>query len=417
MKKKLGVFVLLSSTVLISACGNGGSSGEGSSDETIEFLVSGDDVEGNAMSNMAEKYNEEMDANVEVVEVPYEDMDTRVTNMVRDGDPPELIRTAGFSPLWNDQLLDLGEIGNERNVDESLFIETDNEVKALPLDLTAVGMYINKDLFDEAGVEYPTSEEDVWTWEEFTSSVNEVTENTEGEYGFVMDQSEHRLLTMLYQFGSQGITPNDNGEYEVNQETIEGLEYFVDLNNDGTMPKNVWTSGENATSMFKSGRVAAYMSGNWQLQDFSENVNNFEWQSVYMPQEETRATNLGGNYITAFDGTGNEEATQDFISWLYEKENHEEMANYGGYLPVVEDAEVDYEFANESFEIYQNEIDASADVSSYMKREIDTKQLTAEGNAQDVLREEVIGVLNNDQSIEDAIETTTETYTEVYGNN
>ncbi|MFD2706210.1 ABC transporter substrate-binding protein [Salibacterium lacus] len=412
MKKGIGFLALLL-IVFLTACGNSGSS----SDNSIEFLVSGDSVEGNAISTMAEKYNEENDANVKVVDVPYEDMATRVTNMVRDGNPPELIRTTKFSPLWKDQLLNLADIGKERNVDESLFIEVEGKVKALPLDLTAVGMFVNKDLFEEAGVEYPTSEDDIWTWEEFTSSVNKVTENTNAEYGFVMDQSQHRLLTMLYQFGSEGIRPNDNGEYQVNQETKEGIEYFTQLNNEGVMPKNVWTSGANAASLFKSGRVAAYMSGNWQLQDFSENVTNFEWASVYMPKEDNRATNLGGNYIAAFDGTGNEEATNDFISWLYKKENHEQMSQVGGYLPVVENAEVDYQFAQESFEVYQNEIDASAEVSSYMQTEFVAKQLTAEESVDNVLREEVIGVLNNDKSIEEALNNTTDAYTEAYGDN
>ncbi|SFQ28836.1 ABC transporter substrate-binding protein [Salibacterium halotolerans] len=412
MKKGIGLAALLL-IVFLTACGNSGSS----SDNSIEFLVSGDSVEGNAISTMAKKYNEENDANVKVVDVPYEDMATRVTNMVRDGNPPELIRTTKFSPLWQDQLLNLGEIGKERNVDESLFIKVENEVKALPLDLTAVGMFVNKDLFEEAGVEYPTSEDDIWTWEKFTSSVKKVTENTNAEYGFVMDQSEHRLLTMLYQFGSEGIRPNGNGEYQVNQETNEGIEFFTQLNNEGVMPKNVWTSGANAASLFKSGRVAAYMSGNWQLQDFSENITNFEWASVYMPKEDTRATNLGGNYIVAFDGTGNEKATNNFISWLYKKENHEQMSRIGGYLPVVENAEVNYQFAQESFEIYQNEIDASAEVSSYMQTEIVAKQLIAEESTNNVLREEVIGVLNNDKSIEEALNNTTDAYTEAYGNN
>ena len=40
-------------------------------------------------------------------------------------------------------------------------------VKALPSDVTATGLFINTDLFDEAGVTYPTSEEDIWTWDEF----------------------------------------------------------------------------------------------------------------------------------------------------------------------------------------------------------------------------------------------------------
>ncbi|MCP3030257.1 extracellular solute-binding protein [Halobacillus sp. A1] len=409
-KISLAVIILLLMLVA-TACGN---QSEGSKEE-IEFLVSGDNVEGNAISTMAKKYSDENDVTIKVVEVPYADMSTRISNMVRDDNPPELVRTTSLSPLWKDSLMDLSEINKSLDIDENLPIKVDDETKALPLDLTAVGLFVNKDLFEEAGVSFPTNEEDTWTWDTFVDSVNEVVEKTNARYGFVMDGSEHRLQSMLYQFGSNGFVPNDEGGYTTNEETKEGLEYFVDINDNTTMPKSVWTSGEDATAMFKSGRVAAYMSGSWQLKDFSENIKDFEWKSVYMPYEETRATNLGGNFTLGFEGTGNEEETKKFIEWLYQKENYEELAKLGGYLPVVNDTDIQYDVAQESYELYQNEIKASPPVSAYMKTEMNGKQLTAEGNAQNVLKEQVISVLNGDQTIDEALEETTATYTEVYG--
>src|SRR5699024_9767042 len=133
-----------------------------------------------------------------------------------------------------------------------------------------------------------------------------------------------------------------------NSETKEAIQKFVDLNDDRIMPKSVCTAGEDEASMFKCGLVAAYMSGSWQIVDFTETITDFEWKSVCMIYEDVRSTNLGGNYLIAFDGSGQEEEAKEFIDWLYEKENYEELAKLGGYLPVIADAEIEYEYETEA---------------------------------------------------------------------
>ncbi|MCA0991347.1 ABC transporter substrate-binding protein [Pseudalkalibacillus hwajinpoensis] len=396
--------------VTMAACSSNSS---GSADEKLQFYVSGDTIEGSALTKMSEKYTEETGVEIEVVDVPYSDIFTRINNMVQSDQPPALARVTGMQPTWRDSLMDLSEIAKENNVNDQYIIQLEDEAKALPLDLTAVGLFINKDLFDEAGVSYPTSEEDIWTWDEFVKALETVKEKTDARYGLVMDQSEHRLSTMLFQFGSKGFYEED-GAYTTNEETKEGLEYFVDLNDDSIMPKSVWTAGEDPASMFKSGQVAAYMSGVWQVTDFANNIKDFEWASVYMPYEEVRSTNLGGNYIVGFEGSGQEEETREFISWLYEKDNYEQLAKLGGYLPVVEDAEVEYELRNDSYEVYQNEIESSDPIASKLKSEQILLQLTSDRTATNVIKDNVVQMLNGEQTIDEAIEEIEKTYTETY---
>lgn len=403
--------LLLAMAVLVMACGSngeGGSEGDG-----MQFYVSGDTIEGSALTQMSEKYTEETGIPVEVVDVPYSDMETRITNMIRAGNPPALARVTGFNPAWNGNLLDLTQIADDNNIDKDLGITVDDELVAPPLDLTAVGMFINKDLFEEAGVSYPTSEEDIWTWTEFLENIESVLENTDARYGMVMDNSEHRLNAFLYQHGSQGFY-EEGEEYTTNPETMEGLERFVELNDNHIMPTSVWTSGEDASSMFKSGLVPAYMSGSWQITDFATNITDFEWESVYLPYEEVRATNLGGNYLVGFDGSGQEEMAMEFIDWLYQKENYEEMATLGGYLPVVNGAEVEYEHAPEAYEIYNNEIASSEPVASFQRSDKVRKQLVSQTSVSDTLDLEITKVLNGEQDLEAAVERVKASMTNAY---
>src|SRR4051794_15337604 len=85
MKRKirLGLALLVSCLLLlVSACSNS-SSGQASSSgsKKIQFFVSGDTVEGGALTEMAKEYKKETGVNVQVVDVPYSDFVTRITNM------------------------------------------------------------------------------------------------------------------------------------------------------------------------------------------------------------------------------------------------------------------------------------------------------------------------------------------------
>ncbi|MDF2789118.1 MAG: extracellular solute-binding protein [Neobacillus sp.] len=421
MKKfKIGLLLLLSlMLVVVTACGKSEETAKNGSkkDVKLQFFVSGDNVEGGALATMAKKYTEETGVEIEVVDVPYSDMATRITNMVQAGNPPALARTSGFNPIWKDSLGDLGSTLKDKGVREDLAIkDEDGKVKAIPIDLTAVGLFINKDLFDKAGVKYPQTEDDIWTWDEFVAALETVLDKTDAKYGLVMDQSDHRLSTMLYQFGSKGFY-EENGKYTTNPETKKALEYFFKLNDNKIMPKAVWSAGEDPSSMFKSGQVAAYYSGVWQIKDFEKNIKNFEWASVYMPYEKVRATNLGGNYIVKFEGSGVEEEAQKFIDWLYTKENYQEAASLGGYLPVVDGAEVDYgvgEAGTKAYEIYQNEMASSDPIAAKLKAERDVLQLTSEKTPGSAIKDNIVKALNGEQSIDDAIKNSAAALTEAY---
>ena len=413
MKKILWKMALgLTTLATLAGCGSGGDSAD-----TVTLFVSGDASEGGAYSKMAEKYEEETGVKVEVTDVPYADLETKITKAVQSNDAPDVARVAGVVPDWSDSLTDLSDVAESAKTLDSMTIkDSDDVVKALPTDVTAVGMFINKDLFDEANVSYPTSEDDIWTWDEFLDAVHTVQDKTDAKYGFVMDGSDHRLRAFTYQFGGQDFFLNDaKDSYTTDDQTKAALQKFVDLNNDGTLPKTVWTSGEDASSMFKSGMIPAYMSGSWQINDFTNNVTNFDWQAIYMPYEETRATNMGGNFMVGFKDSKNREGGKKFIDWLYTKENYEQLCEYAGYLPAVEEATVDYGDGQEAYDIYNEEIAAAAQpISSKQTSDQVTMTMKGYNGLTGAYRESMVQVLNDEISLDQMIEDTIADYNEGY---
>jgi alpha-1,4-digalacturonate transport system substrate-binding protein len=386
----------------LSACGFiGGGDDEGDA-KTLKFWLSGDANQGGGFQKMADKYLKETGVTVDIDDIPYDDFNTRLRNAAQADGLPDLARVTAIDPIWQNQLEDLTDVAKEHGVMENLL--TENEEGAIPTfltDLTAVGLYVNKSLFDEAGVAYPTTADQIWTWDEFIAAVKEVKAATGARYGLVMDPSSHRLRAFMYQFGSNGFELGDDCKYTTDEAaTTAALQFFADINDDDVMPRSVWVSGDDPNALFKSGQVAAYYSGSWQVADFQANITDFEWASALMPAQTRRATNLGGGYMVVYKGDKSK-AALDFVNWLFTAENYTEICEISGFLPVIQGLDIDYGASQASFDLYNEEIAASDPISSaqdHAALEAVYKGQTAGGDA-DPLKDEAIKLANGDQDV------------------
>ncbi|WP_205856657.1 ABC transporter substrate-binding protein [Phytoactinopolyspora endophytica] len=391
--------------LVLASCSSddGGSDGE----VVLELMQSGDVNQGGGYAQLAEKYLEETGVRLEVVEVPNEDLRTRLRTASQANDLPALAASPSTDPAWTDRLLDLTDIFNDVGIIDTLSVAdpADDQVKALPTTLTGVGMFLNQSLWDEAGVDYPTTLDEEWTWDEYVEKSNEVVEATDAEFGVVMDNSAHRLRSFLYEFGSDGVTEQSDGSWALDEAGADGLEYFKQLHEDGVMPQAVWGAADDPSATFKSGRVAGYMSGVWQIADFQETITDFEWVSVPLPQQPVRATNYGAaSWIVAFDGTGVEEETLDFIEWLYSEENYREYCEISGCLPVLDGLEVSYDEDEYAFQLYNGEILASPDISAVQTTDGVLHGYQGKSVDSEPLQDETIKFLNGEQSLEETVE-------------
>ena len=385
----------------LSSCGFVGGGDDEGDDTTLRFWLSGDANQGGGFQHMADKYEKETGVKVEIDDVPYDDFNTRLRNAAQADGLPDLARVTAIDPIWMNQLEDLSDIASEHGIMENLLVETeDGAITTIPTDLTAVGMYVNKSLFDEAGVAFPTTPDQLWTWDEFISSVKEVKDATGTRYGLVMDGSSHRLRSLMYQFGSDGFVLGDDCTYATDEAATGALEFFASINDDDVMPRSVWVSGDDPNALFKSGQVAAYYSGSWQVADFQANIADFEWASALMPAQPRRATNLGGGLMVVYSGEKSQSAL-DFVNWLYTAENYTEISEVSGFLPVTQGLTIDYGPSQASFDMYNEEIAASDPISGYQITS--GLEMTFAGQATggdaDPLKDEAVKLANGEQDV------------------
>lgn len=402
----LGLLAGAATLALMTACAGGSAADEEATDEPLQFFLSGDANQGGGFAHMAELYHEETGVEVEIVDIANEDLPTKLKNAAQANDLPALARVGGIDPVWKDLTVDLASVTEGSDIRTDLAaVDEDGKVLSVPTDITAVGLFINKTLFDQAGVAYPTSPDDIWTWDEYVAAVKQVQANTGATYGMVMDRSSHRLKALLYAFGSDYFQPNEDGQFETNDATKEALEYFASLNDDSFMPRSVWLSDGDPNGLFKSGDVVAYMSGSWQIADFAVNIADFEWESVRMPKQPVRSTNYGNAAnIVVFEGSGQEDATLAFVEWLYEPENYRELAETSGFLPVIEGLEVTYSSNAEDFELYNEEIAASDPIAAKIKKNDLAYEVLGVATEGDPVRDETIKYLNGEQDVDTTIQ-------------
>ncbi|SHE25057.1 ABC transporter substrate-binding protein [Actinomyces glycerinitolerans] len=411
--------LLAASGLALAACGSDGDSSSNSeTPSSLTFWLSGDANEGGGYAALAEDYEAATGIHIEIVDVAYDDFNTKLVNAALAGDLPDIGRIPSVDPTFSEDLVDLADVASERNIMSSLLLpDDDGKVLTIPAAVTSVGLFVNKSLFEQAGVSYPTSEDESWTWDEFIETTTKVKEATGARYNLVMDRTSHRLRAFLYQFGSEGFVEADDGTYSTNDNTKKALEYFSNMNDDAIMPRSVWLSEDDPSALFKSGEVVAYYSGCWQLADFEENITDFEWASAYMPQQPTRSTNIGtGGFLTAFDTNGNGGAAKEFISWALAEDQYRKYCKLAAAIPAVEDMQVDYDFAQDSFEIYAKEIAASPDIAGYQVTQgLDwqNRGLIVDG---DPLRDEVIKYVSGEQDVNTTIDRIIEQYDEAVAN-
>ncbi|WP_407945780.1 ABC transporter substrate-binding protein [Paenibacillus puerhi] len=343
------------------AAGNTGS--EAKKEVTLDYVWFTDGIEGEVMKAITADYQKENPhVKINLIEVPFKDLGTKLKTMISGGKPPALTRITDTG-LFANQALDLTPYVGSADSFTSQYIDSikpyyvvDNKIIAAPMDVTANGIIYNKTLFDKAGVKVPTSKDNIWTWDEFNASLKQVMEKGGAKSGLVWDFTPHRWSTMLYQFGGSMISADGKKAAINSPEGVQALEYFVKLHKDGIIPPSVWLGSENPNNLFRSGTVAVHWAGNWMLSNYKD-IDTFEWGVTYMPKQKIRSSVPGGKYVMAFKGSGVEKETAEFIKYLSSKEVNARFNKESLFIsPRKDNAKLEYAFGKEMFEVFADEL-------------------------------------------------------------
>lgn len=415
MKRVIGVVLCVLMAFGLFANGSTEQSKKGNGSVVLEMLLSDDTLEGGAMATVVKKFNEEYKdkgIQVKINEIAYADQETQIQNRASINQLPALIKTTHFEK-YADYIHPLEDSGMK---DSDFVVSGILKGKFLgtPVNTTAVGLIINKTAFDKAGVKYPTKEEDRWTWDEFLAALDKVVKNSDCDYGLAIDHSQQRIGTILYQYGMQEEDPKDPSKIIFrSQDTKNGINAILDIYKKGISPVSIGTGTENAQSSFKTGKVAAHLCGNWVLNDYTANIKSFEWIPVLMPYAKQKATCLGGNWLYAFEGSGQEKEAEEFIKWFYQPENYSIYCQTGNYLPGKKG--LDLKYTVKGLEIFNQELQVTWNQPELDKAVKNDHAGSSWGNAiRDAMDKALAGEMNADQVMDYVVKEIKDAYPDLH---
>lgn len=147
-------------------------------------------------------------------------------------------------------------------------------VYALPKDFTPMAMYLNRSVFERAGVPLPPASG--WTREEFLASARALTRDTTGDgradvYAFDFPRNPYQWIPWVWSGGGDILSPDGlraTGWLD-SPRTLETLEFLADLVTQYAVAPGVQFvgSGDPAReARFATGGQAMLFSGHWTLQ-------------------------------------------------------------------------------------------------------------------------------------------------------
>lgn len=307
-----------------------------------------DGNEGDVLRELLDRFEaENPDIRVVVDTVPYATILDQLPLQVEAGEAPDMARiTAG--ERYRGFYLDLRPyVADPAYWDASFpaatlqwLREAGEESDALygfPNQFTVTGPFINRTLFEQAGVEVPSDTNDAVTWEEWTAAVAAVQEAT-GAFGITMDRSGHRFAGPAFTEGATFFA--EDGSVVMDTPGFRAMaQLLIDWHNNGLAPLDVWlgSGGSYAPGApyFIAGELAMYMSGSWQIGNFTTNIGDaFDWEAVPNPTGPGGSTGMpGGTALVAFAQTEHPEEVARVMDYLASVDVYREFVERTLFIP------------------------------------------------------------------------------------
>ncbi|GAB6928668.1 ABC transporter substrate-binding protein [Paenibacillus sp. JCM 10914] len=246
-----------------------------------------------------------------------------------------------------------------------------DQLVSLPLNRSTPILHVNKSMLDEAGLEIPT------TWEEMREVAGKLAVKEGNEYkryGLTMPYDTWYPIAMITQAGGKFF--NDEGTtigFGDNGAGHKVFSYLKDLQSSGALYyPPAQDSGNIVNSMFVEGKVGMMFQSTGSIGGLSSTVD-FDYVTAFLPKDEVFANPTGGANVTMLAASKHKEAAWEFIRWMeMEEEGGLEFILQSGYLPftkkMVESEKMQALWAEEpnrkvAYDQLEHAIDTNKDVA------------------------------------------------------
>ncbi|MFF2222199.1 extracellular solute-binding protein [Streptomyces globisporus] len=347
MRRGITATALVAALALAAtACGSDDETGSKSSGElsgTVTWWdtssVGSEDKVFKKLAEGFEKKHPKVD--VKYVNVPFGEAQNKFKNAAQAGDgAPDVIRS---EVAWTPDFANLGYLApldgtaalkNQDDFLKQAVASTKYEDKtyAVPQVIDSMGIFYNKKMFEEAGVEAPTSLDDLKT-------VAKKIKDKTGKTGlYLRGDDPYYFLSFLYGEGGDMV---DAGSKSVTIDKPEGVKAFKAVKalvDDGTAKTDASDGWENMMQAFKNGDVAMMINGPWAVADTltgSEFTDKGNLGVAPVPAgSAAQGAPQGGHNLAVYAGSKNLDASYAFVEYMTSVDSQATAAGELNLLPT-----------------------------------------------------------------------------------
>jgi multiple sugar transport system substrate-binding protein len=266
-----------------------------------------------------------------------------------DADPDVVfVKSAATEMTYHEkgQIMQLDELIERDGLDLSGYngvaeqLQIDGETYSLPFRLDWYLLFYNKDLFDAAGVEYPSND---MTWTEYEELAQRMTsgEGSEKVYGSFHQTWLNLVSNWAVQDGTHTLA---DGEYSFMKDTYERV---LRMQEDGVVQDyaTLKTANIRYTSAFEQQQCAMCPMGSWfvatLIKDKAEGAFDFDWGIAVIPHSENTVagyTVASSTPVAISANTDEPDAAWEFVKFATSEECAEILATNGIFAAMQTEA-------------------------------------------------------------------------------
>ncbi|HNX61263.1 MAG TPA: extracellular solute-binding protein [Candidatus Limiplasma sp.] len=390
MKKIVALFL----TILLTVSCIGFAAAE--DDITLDVIIcqygnnttnwfTGTGINGKSFVQLFEEANPGIKLNLEVVS--WNDVYTVVSTRISNGNAPDILNIDTFADYATEGLLlPVKDYCPEELYNDFFpaFIQQsviDGTVWAVPDLASARAMYYNKDIFDEVGIQVPT------TWAELQDACQSIKDFYNGDvypWGMDMTTDEGQAAFSYYAWNNNGGFVDKDGNWALNSDAnIDAVNFAVGLYQKGfTNPSPATQTRYDLQDMFGAGKMAMVITTNQLPTYLKEKGYSINYGTAALPHNdgaETGATGVMDRVMAFKDDSASDQAARNaaigkFLTFFYSPEMYTGWVSMEGFLPAVSSAVSYLVKEDPSFETWLKVLDSCQFYPTAKAEWVDVKQ-------------------------------------------
>lgn len=284
---------------------------------------------------LVDNFNQSQDKIEVVMEAYGDDFDTKIAAGMGSKDAPDVMYMWNY-PAYYKGLENLNPyIDKEGKEYKENFYETlweynsmNGEIYGIPVGYTTHVLYYNKDLFDKAGVEYPT---DNWTWDDLKKAAKKIKEGNSEVAGFSFSRKPDPYDFEMYLWSNGSSYSDEKGVLKGNidnEKSLKVFKLFQEMEKEGIA---IATESGGADEMI-GGKVAMFINGAWSIGRFDE--AKLQYGMVKLPKfDKPSVSILSSSGLSMSKDSSHKDQAWEFIKYWTGEELNKARLSYE--LPVL----------------------------------------------------------------------------------